>query len=391
MNDTAPVNGEVLKWARESSGLSVEDVVQKMNRKRVTAAVIDAWEHEREQPSYAQLERLAYEVYKRPLALFFFPAPPEETTAKQSFRTLPEYEIQRLPTKIHFLLRKAQSLQLNLYDLYDDTNPEKSVITNDLSFAPGTSVTEMASMVRRYIGIELEAQIACKTPEAAFKAWREAIEKKGVFVFKDAFQQDEFSGFCLYDTKFPVIYLNNSKPFTRQIFTLFHELAHLLFKTGGIDTNIEDYLEHTHGNNKTVEVACNRFAGEFLVPSTHFAKAIKNTTIDDGSIHRFAKWYSVSREVILRKLYELKKIDQVFYSNKIIEWREVSDDALSKRGGGNYYFTQGTYLGEKYLEKAFSRFYQNRISAEALADYLGVTVKNIPGMESLLYKMDSRT
>ncbi|KKL56723.1 hypothetical protein LCGC14_2242570, partial [marine sediment metagenome] len=38
-------------------------------------------------------ERLAYEIYKRPLALFFFPEPPEEETPKESFRTLPQEEI----------------------------------------------------------------------------------------------------------------------------------------------------------------------------------------------------------------------------------------------------------------------------------------------------------
>ena len=53
--------------------------------------------------------------------------------------------------------------------------------------------------------------------------------------------------------------------------------------------------------------------------------------------------------------------------------------------GGDYYRTQGAYLGERYLGTVFSRYYQNRISLEQLADYLGVKVKNIPGMENLLF------
>jgi len=82
-----PVNGDVLRWARETAGLSIDDVIEKLHRKTITYETVLAWEAEIESPTFAQLERLAYEVYKRPLALFFFPEPPEEATPKQSFRS----------------------------------------------------------------------------------------------------------------------------------------------------------------------------------------------------------------------------------------------------------------------------------------------------------------
>jgi hypothetical protein len=46
----------------------------------------------------------------------------------------------------------------------------------------------------------------------------------------------------------------------------------------------------------------------------------------------------------------------------------------------------GAYLSEKYLEKAFSRYHQNQIGVEQLADYLGVKVRSIPGMEAVLFR-----
>ena len=54
---------------------------------------IMSWGSGDNSPTYIQLEKLAYKVYKRPLALFFFPEPPDEEMPQQSFRTLPEYEI----------------------------------------------------------------------------------------------------------------------------------------------------------------------------------------------------------------------------------------------------------------------------------------------------------
>jgi len=387
MSESIPINAEVLKWARVSAGLTVDEVVLKIKRKHVTHDVINAWEQGSEAPNYAQLERLAYDVYKRPLAIFFFPTPPEEVSAKQSFRTLPEYEIENMPSKIRLLLRRAQAYQLNLYELYDNTNPADKKIIKDLSFDLSISIPEMAKQVRDYLAITLDDQASFGNPENAFKQWRKILEESGVFTFKDAFKEDSFSGFCLYDEKFPVIYVNNSKSFTRQIFTLFHELAHILFKTGGIDTRIEDYINYLDGDDQRIEIICNHFSGEFLVPSENFNSKTSNIEVNDDSICLLANTYNVSREVILRKFLDHGRIDQLYYHRKVDSWKK-QPTANKPSSGGNYYFTKGAYLGGKYIEKAFSQYYQKRITAERLADYLGVKVKNISGIESLLYKTE---
>ncbi len=77
--------------------------------------------------------------------------------------------------------------------------------------------------------------MAWRNIDEALKEWRQAIYRVGIFVFKDAFREERFSGFSLYDDVFPIIYVNNSAAKPRQIFTLFHELGHLLFHTSGID------------------------------------------------------------------------------------------------------------------------------------------------------------
>lgn len=389
MSENIPVNAEVLKWARESAGLSVDDVVLKIKRKRITFETIQDWENGLSVPTYPQLERLAYEIYKRPLAIFFFPEPPEEITAKQSFRTLPEYEINNMPPKMRILLRRAQAYQFNLHEIYDNTNPESKQITQDLSFELNDSIVKMGEIVREYLSITVEEQKSFGSPENAFKEWRKRLEKFGIFIFKDAFQVNDFSGFCLYDEKFPVIYVNNSKPHTRQIFTLFHELAHILFKTGGVDTHIEDYIEYLEGEDQQIEIICNKFAGEFLVPKKDFDQKIVGVDINEENISLLANFYNVSREVILRKFLDLGKISHSYYSQKVELWKLKSRLDKTTGSGGNYYFTKGAYLGSKYIEKVFSQYYQDQITTERLADYLGVKVKNIAGVESLLYKADS--
>jgi Zn-dependent peptidase ImmA (M78 family) len=390
MSELIPINAEVLKWARESAGLSVDDVVCKVNRRTVSHATIIEWETGLSSPTYPQLEKLAYDIYKRPLAVFFFPEPPEEITPEQSFRTLPKYEIEHMPSKIKLLLRKAQAYQFNLYELYDGVNMADRKIMKNLSFDLSTSIIEMGKEVRTYLSVSLEDQASFGNPENAFKEWRKILEELGVFVFKDAFKEDNFSGFCLYDEIFPIIYINNSKSFTRQIFTLFHELAHLLFKTGGIDTHLEDYINYLDGDNEKIEIICNSFAGEFLVPSDSFISKTKNININEDNISLLANTYNVSREVILRKFLDQGRVEQEYYYAQVDLWKKR---IISKKpkNGGNYYFTQGAYLGVKYIEKAFSQYYQERITTERLADYLGVKNKNLPGVESLVFKPEAST
>lgn len=374
------IRPNILKWARESKHMSLDEVAKKMNKK---PEVISKWEEAQESPTYVQLEKLAYNVYKIPLAVFFFPEPPKIKGVEESFRTLPELEIERIPPRIIQLLRNAEAMQLSLSEMCNGINPAERFILHDITLPDKSKISTVVKVVREYLGVSLDQQKSWKSPDNALKEWRKVLEDVGVFVFKNAFKQPEFSGFCIYHNEFPIIYLNNSMPKTRQIFTLFHELAHLLFKTGGIDKVEDDYIEWLPNNKKRIEIFCNSFSGKFLVPEEDFGSLLRSgqLNISDSSISSVASEYGVSREVILRKLLDKKLISQDYYRNKAAEW---TAEAQAGRGGngGNYYATQMAYLGDRYLNLAFSEYYQNKISAEQLADYLNVRVSNLSSLET---------
>src|SRR5262249_51641329 len=135
----------------------------------------------------------------------------------------------------------------------------------------------------------------------------------GVFVFKDAFRIDDFSGFCLFDDTFPIIYANNSATKTRQIFTLFHELAHLLFHTSGVDTETDDYLPRLTGAARRIETLCNRFAARFLVPEETLNAALVDREISEQTAEALAARFHVSRESIFRRFLDRGLIDETQY------------------------------------------------------------------------------
>ncbi|MEK6842741.1 MAG: helix-turn-helix transcriptional regulator [Nanoarchaeota archaeon] len=69
------IKPSIFRWARISAGLSIDTVAEKLKQH---PDKIKAWEAGKTTPTYLQLEKLAYKIYKQPLAIFFFPSPPRK-------------------------------------------------------------------------------------------------------------------------------------------------------------------------------------------------------------------------------------------------------------------------------------------------------------------------
>lgn len=379
MKDKLPINPDVLKWARTSLRLSLGEVAQRLGAK-FEVEVLQAWENEEGSPTYPQLEKLAHEIYKRPVAVFFFPSVPKEETPTTEFRTLPDNVADELPPEIVKLYRKAKLFQLYIEELYEG---EKSVTTSLLDAFEINEKSEfplITKAIRKALGVSIEEQSEWRSAETAFKKWRDALEANGVFIFKDGFRNDDYSGFCLYHQKYPIIFVNNSMPDSRQVFTLFHELGHLLYHSGGIDFRSREAVRSFQGHYLNVEVSCNRFANEFLVPQEVFDSF--GPRISKANFEKLADYFSVSREVILRKYLDRGLVDADYYEKIASEWAAQA----KKKGepGGNYYYNQRTYLGERYINLVYERYYQNRISVDSVAEYLNIKVKNLPTFEHVV-------
>lgn len=382
------INPKILKWARERAKYSLEDVALKLKK---DINIIKSWESGEKAPTYIQLEKLAYDIYKRPIALFFFPEPPEESDEQSEFRTLPEFEINNLSSNTVYILRQAKAIQLFLKELNDGINPNKNKIFRDISINLNiNNLKDITEQVRDYLNIELSEQFSWKDDNCALKEWREKIESNGIFIFKQSFKQEDISGFCLIDPGFPIIYINNSTAKVRQIFTIFHELAHILLQVSDITKLDDSYINYLEYNSKKIEVFCNQFAGEFLVPTDSLFESWENYTdnYNEQLISELAQKYTISREIILRKLLDNNLITQTDYETQVKSWQDqyvkTQQSQSDKKGGGNYSATQATYLGDNYLRLVFNKYYQGKFGMESLADYLNIKPKNVPKLEQFL-------
>ena len=365
------INPTIVKWARERSGYTLHEIAKSFKK---DIATISNWESGAAAPTYVQLEKLA-DKYKRPVAMFFFPEPPEEPDFVGQL-ALRSTEIEQLDPGIRVLLRQAYARQLSLMELNMGVNPAETKIFQDLHPQLDDSPAELAQQTRAYLDISVETQASWRSAREALENWREQVEEKGIFVFKDAFRDASVDGFCLVHEQFPVIYLNNSRSSVRQIFSLFHELAHILLGENGITRGINPVGEQ-------IEAFCNQFAAEFLVPSGDLETRFKDSLYDDAAIEELAGYYKVSRPVILLKLVNRGVFTSEDYRQKTARWTEGYESRLEGRGGGessgggNYYNTHAAYLGYRFMELAFSRYHQGQCSIEELADHLKVKVKNL--------------
>ncbi len=380
-NEIITIDQNILIWARKRLNLDINEVAHRLKKK---PSIIMSWENGKSKPSLSQLETLAYEVYKVPLATFFLPEPPDEPPINQQFRTIPDSEITRLPYKFMLLVKEAQFYQEALKELFDGKNPVDRPIFKSMVNIRGGSIQNAATLIRERLTINKEKQSKFKDSTEAFKYYRNILETNGVFVFQQTLK-NFCRGYSLFDPEFPIIIVNSSEATdTGKNFTLFHELSHLLHSMGGISN------EYTYQSTNQIEVTCNKLASLILVDDKELVKELKEYDIDphdikDNQLQLIANKFKVSQEVILRKLLDLNMASQSYYSEKRKQWL-ASVPKARKSKGGDHYIIKLSKLGHYYSSLVLKTMYSGKISRYQASEFLNTKINHITKLEKLIFR-----
>lgn len=132
-----------------------------------------------------------------------------------------------------------------------------------------------------------------------------AVESRfGVDVMVETREEDAPLGASITDAKFPFILINADQPAPRALFTLAHELGHMLNQDGHllhVDRNF-------HGSTDS-ERSANAFAAAFLMPATDVGKIFDKYGRGAESLARMLLRFSVSYESLIYRLHNLKYIN----------------------------------------------------------------------------------
>ena len=379
----ALVEASVLRWARETVGLVPVAAARKIG---VADDRVDQWEAGAATPTISQLRKAA-EVYKRPLAVFFLPAPPEDFDTLRDFRRHVGAKSGGWTPELHGEYRRAlaqREAALELAEIEETPPPT----TWRLEALPDDDEQLAAAARALLLGLTpLPLPTATGTKYEHLNTWTAALEDAGVLVMATSggrVETSEMRAFSLYYEELPVIMVNGSDAARGRLFSLLHEYIHLLLHTSGLCDTITD--TKATGPNGALEARCNAVAAAILMPrdlvlaspEVNRRRALRDSW-DYVSLRDAAAQFGVSAEAFARRLLTLGRIDRAFYQAHRARFLAAyqREEDLAPSGGGNWYRSKARDLGKGFVRRIADAHRRRVIDSYTAASFLSVKVDQI--------------
>ena len=385
----ALVRPEILKWARESAGYSIDEAARKVQVKPERMA---SWETGSERATINQLRKMAA-VYKRPLSVFYLQEVPKTFQVLRDFRRLPGDGLRRYSPELVSEMRFAQQRRELALELVDELDEEP--IRFSLSASIGDDPEELATEIRQQLNVSYPLQSKWRDSRVGFNAWRERAEALGILVFQmDKVSPEEVSGFAISEEVLPVVAVSRKDtPFSRRTFSLLHEFVHLLLRQSGVSDLEVDASRPPE--DQRVEVFCNHTAAAILMPRQRFlseeivGRRTGRAEWEDSEIEELAKIYSVSREAVVRRLLTFGRIPDGFYRHKRAQYQA---EYAARRAREKAKLQDQEYranpprdvvsnFGRPFVRLVLNTYYHDRITLSEVSSYLGLRVRHLPKIE----------
>lgn len=347
------VSRDVLIWARETAGLSVEEAARKLGLSGPER--LEALENGERQPSRRQLVNMS-EKYRRPLLAFYLPARPRESDRGQDFRSLPAGQGLDAEPLLNALLRNIharQGLIRAALEESEEDEPLPFVGAADME----NGVDALVASMRRELNFTVRDFRDQHTVSDAFGALRAAVEKTGVFVIlmgnlgthHTDIDTRTFRGFALADDVAPFIVINEKDSRSAWSFTLLHELAHIWLGQTGISG---------YEGQARVEKFCDAVAAQFLLNPDELVEfggdlgAGLDALIE--TISAFSADRKLSRKMVAYNLLRFKHITATIYREltEAFDAERIAQrkDQVVKAGSPDYYVVRRHRVGPGLVE-----------------------------------------
>ncbi|MBR0092476.1 MAG: ImmA/IrrE family metallo-endopeptidase [Lachnospiraceae bacterium] len=305
----AYINSQMLVWARaETPFKTTLDVAE--NVSGISADKLTSWENGEELPSINEAKKLA-QAYRIPLAAFFMKTPPEHKIKRfadrRTFRGTKPVDISYALWKE---INRITSNREKIIEYADRDDLEKHKIPH---FAKNVSFKRVGEVVRDYLGLKYPFETKSAYGNNAFSYYRSILEQHGIIVAQiSGISLEEMRGLSIFYEPYSIIAINNKDYERAKVFSLFHELAHIVRRSSSLC--LIDFNER----NDDEEKICDRIAAEILMPEEVFVK------VSDGVYDSYADWnseslqlagdrFGVSALAVLVRLHDLRLLSDKEY------------------------------------------------------------------------------
>lgn len=363
------VSPTMLRWAVSRAGWDHATTVGRVPQ-------FDDWVERRVLPTLKQLEEFARKTYT-PFGHLFLAEPPDERVPIPDMRTLGDVRIERPSANLLDDIYLCQNRQ----EWYRSYLADNDAAALDIagSAAMDEDPHDVAIRIRRLLRLDEEPSLEHSNLQRSRRILIDRIEDLGVLVMVNgvvgsnthrALDPQEFRGFALVDAMAPLIFVNGADTLGAQIFTLVHELSHVLLgKSALSDSSSVMYAE------KREERWCNRVTAEVLVPACSLKRFYQGDTSPE-ELERLAHYYSVSTLMVLNRLYDAGLLEWDDFQEKYKHERErimaVLKDKSSRSTGGGYYNVAPMRLGRQFARAILSSTLEGSTSYREAYELLGV-------------------
>ncbi|MDF5820680.1 ImmA/IrrE family metallo-endopeptidase [Corynebacterium felinum] len=329
---------------------------------------ITSWLDGSQQPTLRQAEALAAKAGTL-FPYLLLDEPIEEKVDLPDFRTVGSVGLKNPSSDLKQVIEDCRS-RLDWYVEYAqefDVQQDKPLPTYTLESNPEQAAKE----VRNHLGWE-PGHYALG--EKAVAQLSRLIENTGVLVMRSSvvrnnthrpLDPEEFRGFTLIDRGFSLIFVNAQDTKSAQLFSLAHELGHVLLGEPGVSGEEID-------GAPDIERWCNRFAAEFLIPASYFKHVWKKFPHQHqkDAIATIAHRLGVSPAATVWRGVDLKLINREDAHELIEECSYFGP--IKKTSGGNGINNIRPRIGERFLSAAADAVGTDLLPLRDAMYYLGV-------------------
>jgi len=253
-----PITPEVLDWAIRESGYTEDEVAEKAGADREE---LRAWLRGQSKPTLTETRDLA-RALKRTPATFLLPRPPAAPQILPQFRHAPGSFRKKVSPEERRYLREARRIQEAAKWIVHELREKRPTLKR--FSVEHDDVERVGDYARRKFIRLLPVPLKdIKTDAQAFRAWRTALQSAGILVLVLPLGEDSARGFSLWDRVVPLIAINSAWNSAARIYTLFHELGHLLTRTSSVCVDKSVKLSRP---TDVAERWCEEFASAALLP-----------------------------------------------------------------------------------------------------------------------------
>lgn len=372
------INPDVLSFARERSGFDIPGIAQKLQVKEERWL---QWEQGEIKPTAKQLIRIASRLDRSP-AFFYLNEPPEEAPVLSEFRTINNIPLDDASPELIKAIREAKRNRETILELYRLQNREPENIPSYDNIS--NRLNELGLEIRDWLGVTFEVQNRWTGASNAHTEWKNILESKDIYIVQfPRVDINEARGFALAESQVPIVGINSQDSYNGRIFTLIHELCHILLRDSVL---VNDDLQNYFGsNNENIERLCNKLTAEILVPTTYIRDLFDDRNEIFREVNRLRTTFRVSNYVILIRLNNLSLISEQTF-NRLLSQVSFSGTASSGGTGGDPYYNQIVRKGKLLVQTAFNAYFDNNISLPELSEITSWKVPNLNELAAKTYK-----